>query len=175
MFPSRTRKGPIKEVQKAVQRLRKRYGFKFIAHDLRRTAATLMADAGMPENFIPKVPGERAGTTTCMRIAARSARRSKRGLGTSRRFSQTSSQRLGQSFRFDAESGFGVTVHRPRVKLSVGMAWRRPQHTRHRTLNKDVSAAQRPAVRRPTASSGRPHRFARRPPSVVVAAVRASP
>jgi len=55
VFPSRTRKGPIKEVQKAVQRLRKRCGFKFIAHDLRRTAATLMADAGVPENFIPKV------------------------------------------------------------------------------------------------------------------------
>jgi integrase len=55
VFPSRTRKGPIKEVQKAVQRLRKRCGYKFIAHDLRRTAATLMADAGVPENFIPKV------------------------------------------------------------------------------------------------------------------------
>jgi len=55
VFPSRTRKGPIKEIQKAVQRLRKRCGFKFIAHDLRRTAATLMADAGVPENFIPKV------------------------------------------------------------------------------------------------------------------------
>ena len=55
VFPSRTRKGPIREVQKAVQRLRKRCGFKFIAHDLRRTAATLMADAGVPENFIPKV------------------------------------------------------------------------------------------------------------------------
>jgi integrase len=55
VFPSRTRNGPIKEVQKAVQRLRKRCGYKFIAHDLRRTAATLMADAGVPENFIPKV------------------------------------------------------------------------------------------------------------------------
>lgn len=55
MFPSRTRKGPIKEVQKAVQRLRRRCGFKFIAHDLRRTAATLMADAGVPENIISKV------------------------------------------------------------------------------------------------------------------------
>lgn len=55
VFPSRRRKGPIKEIQKAVQRLRKRCGFKFIAHDLRRTAATLMADAGVPENFIPKV------------------------------------------------------------------------------------------------------------------------
>jgi integrase len=43
----------FKEVQKAVQRLRKRCGFKFIAHHLRRTAATLMADAGVPENFIP--------------------------------------------------------------------------------------------------------------------------
>lgn len=55
VFPSRTRKGPIKEVQKAVQRLRNRCGFKFIAHDLRRTAATLMADAGVPENIISKV------------------------------------------------------------------------------------------------------------------------
>jgi integrase len=55
VFPSRTRKGPIKEVQKAVQRIRKRCGFKFIAHDLRRTAATLMADAGVPENIISKV------------------------------------------------------------------------------------------------------------------------
>jgi integrase len=55
VFPSRTRKGPIKEVQKAVQRLRKRCGFKFIAHDLRRTAATLMADAGVAENIISKV------------------------------------------------------------------------------------------------------------------------
>jgi integrase len=55
VFPSRTRKGPIKEVQKAVQRLRKRCGFRFIAHDLRRTAATLMADAGVAENIISKV------------------------------------------------------------------------------------------------------------------------
>jgi integrase len=55
VFPSRKRKGPIREIQKAVQRLRKRCGFRFIAHDLRRTAATLMADAGVPENFIPKV------------------------------------------------------------------------------------------------------------------------
>lgn len=55
VFPSRTRNGPIKEVQKAVQRLRKRCAFKFIAHDLRRTAATLMADAGVPENIISKV------------------------------------------------------------------------------------------------------------------------
>lgn len=55
VFPSRTRKGPIKEVQKAVQRLRRRCGFQFIAHDLRRTAATLMADAGVPENIISKV------------------------------------------------------------------------------------------------------------------------
>jgi len=38
-----------------VQRLRKRCGFGFIAHDLRRTAATLMADAGVPENIIPKL------------------------------------------------------------------------------------------------------------------------
>jgi integrase len=55
VFPSRTTDGPIREVQKAVQRLRKRCGFQFIAHDLRRTAATLMADAGVPENIIPKV------------------------------------------------------------------------------------------------------------------------
>src|SRR5207244_2458817 len=55
VFPSRTRKGPIREVQKAVQRLRKRCAFKFTAHDLRRTAATLMADAGVPENIISKV------------------------------------------------------------------------------------------------------------------------
>jgi hypothetical protein len=34
VFPSRTRKGPIQEVQKAVQRLRKRCGFKFVTHDL---------------------------------------------------------------------------------------------------------------------------------------------
>jgi integrase len=29
--------------------------FGFNAHDLRRTAATLMADAGVPENIIPKI------------------------------------------------------------------------------------------------------------------------
>ena len=32
-----------------------RPGFGFTAHDLRRTAATLMADAGVPENIIPKI------------------------------------------------------------------------------------------------------------------------
>lgn len=55
VFPSRTTQGPILEVQKAVQRLRTRCGFRFNAHDLRRTAATLMADAGVPENIIPKI------------------------------------------------------------------------------------------------------------------------
>src|SRR5262249_55070400 len=55
VFPSRTTDGPIREVQKAVQRLRKRCGFRFTPHDLRRTAATLMADARVPENIIPKV------------------------------------------------------------------------------------------------------------------------
>lgn len=55
VFPSRNADGPILEVQKAVQRLRKRCGFSFTAHDLRRTAATLMADAGVPENTIPKI------------------------------------------------------------------------------------------------------------------------
>lgn len=55
IFPSRTTQGPIIEVQKAVQRLRTRCGFRFNAHDLRRTAATLMADAGVPENIIPKI------------------------------------------------------------------------------------------------------------------------
>lgn len=55
VFPSRTTQGPIMEVQKAVQRLRTRCGFRFNAHDLRRTAATLMADARVPENIIPKI------------------------------------------------------------------------------------------------------------------------
>ena len=55
MFPSPKTDGPIRELQKAVQRLRKRCGFRFIAHDLRRTAATLMADAGVAENIIPKI------------------------------------------------------------------------------------------------------------------------
>jgi hypothetical protein len=173
-------KGPIKEVQKAVQRLRKRCGFKFIAHDLRRTAATLMADAGVPENFIPKVlnhvgPASRGGTTTCMPIAARSERRSKRGLDTLTRFLQTSSCRLGQSFRFDAEAGSKSRSIDRRWKLSGGMGWRRPQHPCHFSVRKEVSAAQHPAVPRPTASSGRPHRLSRRPPTVAVAAEIASP
>jgi integrase len=55
VFPSRTTEGPIIEVQKAVQRLRAQCEFRFITHDLRRTAATLMADAGVPENIIPKI------------------------------------------------------------------------------------------------------------------------
>ena len=55
VFPSRKTDGPYVEIQKAVQRLRRRCGFGFTAHDLRRTAATLMADAGVPENIIPKI------------------------------------------------------------------------------------------------------------------------
>ena len=55
VFPSRKTEGPYVEIQKAVQRLRKRSRFGFTAHDLRRTAATLMADAGVPENIIPKI------------------------------------------------------------------------------------------------------------------------
>jgi integrase len=55
VFPSRKTDGPYLEIQKAVQRLRKRSGFSFTAHDLRRTAATMMADAGVPENIIPKI------------------------------------------------------------------------------------------------------------------------
>lgn len=55
VFPSRKSKEPYLEIQKAVQRLRRRCGFGFTAHDPRRTAATLMADAGVPENIIPKI------------------------------------------------------------------------------------------------------------------------
>ena len=55
MFPSRSVDGPIREVQKAVQRLRERCGCSFNAHDLRRTAATRMADAGVSESVIGKV------------------------------------------------------------------------------------------------------------------------
>ena len=64
VFPSSKADGPILETQKAVQRLRKRCGFSFTAHDLRRTAATLMPDAGVQENIIPKVLNHKeAGVT----------------------------------------------------------------------------------------------------------------
>src|SRR3954468_10099899 len=46
-FPSRKTKGPYLEIEKALRRLRKRCGFGFPAHDLRRTAATLMAEAAV--------------------------------------------------------------------------------------------------------------------------------
>ena len=64
VFPSPKTDGPIVETRKAVQRLRKRCAFGFTAHDLRRTAATLMPDAGVQENIIPKILNHKeAGVT----------------------------------------------------------------------------------------------------------------
>lgn len=64
VFPSSKTDGPLVETQKAVQRLRTRCGFGFTAHDLRRTAATLMPDAGVQENIIPKILNHKeAGVT----------------------------------------------------------------------------------------------------------------
>lgn len=88
----RKTEGPHVEIQKAVQRLRKRSGFGFTAHDLRRTAATLMADAGVPENIIPKILNHkeagvtRRHTTTCTRTAMRRGPPSKHGHDISRSF-----------------------------------------------------------------------------------------
>ncbi len=53
VFPSRKTKGPYLEM--AVQRLRKRCGFGFTAHDLRRTAAALMADQVCPRTSFRKI------------------------------------------------------------------------------------------------------------------------
>ena len=64
VFPSPKTDGPIQETQKAVQRLRKRGGFRFTAHDLRRTAATLMADARIPESIIPKILNHKESSVT---------------------------------------------------------------------------------------------------------------
>jgi len=54
-----TRKGgqPVAHVSKAVARLKRATGIDFRPHDLRRTAASLMAAAGVEESVIPKVLG----------------------------------------------------------------------------------------------------------------------
>jgi integrase len=78
VFPSRTTEGPILELQKAVQRLRRRCGFRFTAHDLRRTAATLMADAGVPENIIPKILNHAEPSVTRRHYNLHAYRREKR-------------------------------------------------------------------------------------------------
>ena len=53
--PSNRSRGPIKWVSHAVERVRKRCGFNFTIHDLRRTAASGMAALGVDRVTLAKV------------------------------------------------------------------------------------------------------------------------
>lgn len=56
---------PLANVQKAVERLRKRLGFEFRAHDLRRTAASQIAEAGYGAT-VPKILNHTNRTVTAI-------------------------------------------------------------------------------------------------------------
>jgi len=56
VFPARKGKGHLTTIQKAVEKIRERSGIKdFTAHDLRRTAASLMTGMGIPRLTVSKI------------------------------------------------------------------------------------------------------------------------
>jgi integrase len=56
IFPARSGNGHLTTVQKAVEKIRERTGIKdFTAHDLRRTAASMMTGMGIPRLTVSKI------------------------------------------------------------------------------------------------------------------------
>jgi integrase len=55
VFPGASARGPWSGIQKAVQRTRKRAGIELRGHDLRRTAASMMASMGTPRLVIGRI------------------------------------------------------------------------------------------------------------------------
>ena len=55
VFPSPKTEGPLSSTQKAVERIRRRAGIAFRAHDLRRTAASQMTSMGTPRLVVAKI------------------------------------------------------------------------------------------------------------------------
>jgi len=55
VFPSPKGDGPIENVQKAIQRIKKSTGIDFVGHDLRRTAASMMTGMAIPRLVVGKI------------------------------------------------------------------------------------------------------------------------
>jgi len=55
VFPNRKRTGHVYECQKLAQRVRRKSGVEYRAHDLRRTAASLMTGMGIPRLVVSKI------------------------------------------------------------------------------------------------------------------------
>ena len=54
---------PVEWLSKATSRLREKCGSDFRPHDLRRTAATMLADLGTPEETLRKLLNHKSGST----------------------------------------------------------------------------------------------------------------
>lgn len=55
VFPSPKREGHLTWVRKAIRRIRKSCNVDFVAHDLRRTAASHMTSMGIPRLTVSKI------------------------------------------------------------------------------------------------------------------------
>ncbi len=78
VFPSPSPRGkgrPVEWLSKATSRLRGKCGFDFRPHDLRRTAATMLADLGTPEETLRKLLNHKSGSTGVTAIYDRADRR----------------------------------------------------------------------------------------------------
>ncbi len=64
VFPSAVSGRNIVSIDKAATRIRKRCGFDFCPHDLRRTAATHMADLGTSEETLKKLLNHKSGSSS---------------------------------------------------------------------------------------------------------------
>lgn len=64
VFPSRSKEGHIRWLSNATKRIRKRTGFHWTPHDLRRTAATNMTKMGVPRFVVGRVLGHAAHDVT---------------------------------------------------------------------------------------------------------------
>lgn len=78
VFPSpspRAKGGPIRWLSKATERLKEECGFVFRAHDLRRTATTMLADLGTSEETLRKILNHKSGSTGVTAIYDRADRK----------------------------------------------------------------------------------------------------
>lgn len=115
IFPNASGLGPLSEIQKTIQRVRRRAGIELRGHDLRRTAASNMASMGTPRFVIARILNHvEVGVTAVYdrhsydrekREAVDAWGRRLRGAPSSHRRSRVATMNSSSSSRFGGSSG----------------------------------------------------------------------